>query len=467
MPAIRDQRVDGRPVALRGVNASPDGAWNTSLLEAIRITIKADSDPVRQTLFARLREEDRVAAAVTRVHGWLGRSAAASTLVSLYGLKTYLTIADAPNARDGIMSIAVFVNARRHINEVAELLHDETITIVEVGTKTLAQPRTLRRLLRVATSPRRCIRFVRLVHATKQENFLVACRVASTIAAYIRCKELLEEAQPRAVLVASDSNPEEVALKIAARTCGVPSIFASHAYTTPVSPALRFDLSILEGQAALASFQAKGPIRGAVVFRGIDGDSVPLDPRRFERTAPTIGIFAPKAVRWDAFNRIITDCQQRFPGCKVLIRWHPNMLGGQKLGELRGRADVIETPASATVGEIIGQCDWGIADENSNVVLDMLKRGVPVLAVQNLTMLPPERTDLYGFLSNSILMPPVASLATLDVPGAMAFYGSSSWAERFAAYDASYLRDLAEVKQTIRDAVARLLEPVGSSEPSQ
>jgi hypothetical protein len=295
-----------------------------------------------------------------------------------------------------------------------------------------------------------------LVHATNQDNFLVACRVASTIAAYIRWKEVLRAARPSAVLVASDSNPEEVAIKIAARASGIPSIFASHAYTTPVSPPLRFDLSILEGQAALASFEAKGRVRGEIVFRGIDGESIALDPARFQRSTPTIGIFAPKAVGWDAFTRIITDCQQRFPGCKILIRWHPNMLGEPRLGELRGRPDVIETPTSAKVGEIVGQCDWGIADENSNVVLDMLKRGVPVLTVQSLTMLPPERGDLYGFLRNAIVFPQVSSIAALDLPSAMKFY-TGSWAERFAQYDASYLRDPADVKRNIVTAVARLL----------
>jgi hypothetical protein len=440
-----------------GDTASPDGAWRTSLLEAIRITIKADSDPVRQTLFARLREEDRVARIVTRVHGWLGRSRAASALVSLYGLKTYLSIDDAPDARDGIMAVAVFVNARRHIAEVTELLHEHKPSIVSVSSRNIIRPRTLLRLLRVGLSPMRCIRFVKVVHATNQANFLVACRVASTIAAYMRWTEVLKVSRPRAVLVASDSNPEEVAIKVAARTLGVPSIFASHAYTTPVSPPLRFDLSILEGQAALASFEAKGPVRGTTVFRGIDGESVPLDPKRFERATPTIGIFAPKAVGWDAFTRIITDCHQRFPGCKILIRWHPNMLGEPRLGELRGRPDVIETPASAKVGEIVGQCDWGIADENSNVVLDMLKRGVPVLTVQNLTTLPPERGDLYGFLRNAIVFPQVSSIAALDIPSAMKFY-TGAWAERFASYDASYLRDPADVKRSIVTSVARLLD---------
>ena len=78
--------------------------------------------------------------------------------------------------------------------------------------------------------------------------------------------------------------------------------------------------------------------------------------------------------------------------------------------------------------------------------------------------LPPERGDLYGFLRNSILFPPVTSIATLDIPCAIDFY-TGSWSKRFGAYDASYLREPAEVKRSIRDAVARLVS--ASSGPSR
>ena len=60
-------------------------------------------------------------------------------------------------------------------------------------------------------------------------------------------------------------------------------VFVSHAYPTPLSPALDFTLSILEGKAAVRARECKGAIKGDVLLAGLDGDSAPLDPSRFER----------------------------------------------------------------------------------------------------------------------------------------------------------------------------------------
>ena len=111
----------------------------------------------------------------------------------------------------------------------------------------------------------------------RRYGFLVACRSAAAIAWYARTKAMLAEHRPGAVLVSSDSNPEEVGFTAAAAALAVPRVFVSHAYPTPFSPPLNFNLSILEGEAAVRSRMRRGTVGGDVVLAGVEGDSAPLD----------------------------------------------------------------------------------------------------------------------------------------------------------------------------------------------
>src|SRR4029078_2595344 len=138
------------------------------------------------------------------------------------------------------------------------------------------------------------------------------CRSSAAIAWYARTKALLSEHRPGAILVSSDSNPEEVGFTAAGAASGVPRIFVSHAYPTPFSPPLNFDLSILEGEAAVRARQRRGAGAGDVVLAGVEGDSAPLDLARFDRAKPVIGIFTPKAISWPALAAVIDDSPRVF-----------------------------------------------------------------------------------------------------------------------------------------------------------
>src|SRR5690606_6178629 len=115
---------------------------------------------------------------------------------------------------------------------------------------------------------------------------------------------------PAVVCVSSDSNPEELGLLAAARVLGIPQVFIAHAQPTAVSPALDFTLSILEGEAALHARMQKGPIRGAVVLAGVEGESKPMDATRLLRSNPIVGLFASKAVCWDTLVAVVEGCRR-------------------------------------------------------------------------------------------------------------------------------------------------------------
>ncbi|MGH9202891.1 MAG: hypothetical protein ACRD2A_16830, partial [Vicinamibacterales bacterium] len=267
----------------------------------------------------------------------------------------------------------------------------------------------------------------------------------------------MRSSRPGGVVVSSDTNPEELAFVAAARTVAIPSVFIAHGYPTPIAPPLDFSLSILEGGAALDARQRKGPIKGEVFLVGLGGESAPLDLTRFEKPDSVIGVFAPKVVVWETLAEVIRDCRQRLGAKRVLIRWHPSMLEPPQLQRVLADAThVVETSPSETLQAVATQCDWIVADLNSNVHLAVLKLGVPTVAIRNLGTVTDCRSDIYGFESERIVLH-VSSVNELSSQALAAFY-SSDWRQRFAHYDASYLRPAGDIEREAREAILRVMD---------
>jgi hypothetical protein len=309
-------------------------------------------------------------------------------------------------------------------------------------------------MLRSPRSFGRALRIVRLVD--RRHGFLVACRVAGAIAWYARGRAILAAHRPDAVVVSSDTNPEEVGFTAAARALAIPSIFISHAYPTPFSPPLVFSLSILGGEAEVEARRRRGPIAGEIQLAGLEGDSRPLDAKQFERREPIIGIFAPKAVSWKTLGDLIDDCRRHFQPRQIVIRWHPSMLEAPRLSHrLADLSGIVESPRTAKLADVACQCDWVIADENSSVHLPVLKLGIPSIAIRQLGRYPETRTDMYGLVRDHIVPPAVASIRDVRPDSLTAFF-SNGWVARFQQYDASYARPQTAIELEIRSAIQRL-----------
>jgi len=294
----------------------------------------------------------------------------------------------------------------------------------------------------------------------------VACRVASAIAWYARSLAILRRHRPGAVMVSSEANPDEAGFVGAARVLAIPQIYASHAYPTPFSPPLDFTLSILEGEAAVRGHRRKGPITGRILQVGLDGESAPMDAGRLERPSPSVGIFPPKAFSWDTLAAIVADCRTHFHARQIVIRWHPSMLEPPRLSEvIPDLAGIIESPREAPLSDVALQCDWVVAAENSNVHLPVMKLGIPTVVVKGLGLYPDDRADLYGFVANGIVFPPIRALRDLE-PAAYHTFFEDGWATRFAQYDASYLRSRSEILGEVRRAVL-VLAAGGDPGPSR
>jgi hypothetical protein len=427
------------------------------LLRALRIVIRADSDPVRQALFANLKGSHPGVRLAYAAHERLGRTRASALLVAGYGLAFFVCIARPRHHASRVVAVARHANARRQVDRVAGWLGPGECGRIDTRLATEGLSGLADAFRRTSLrSFRRAFRIIAAVD--RRHGFLVSCRVAGALAWYARAIAMLRMDRPKAVLVSSDSNPEELGFASAARALDVPTVFISHAYPTPLSPQLDFSLSILEGEAEMRARARKGPIKGAVVLAGLEGDSAPLDTRRFENAEPVIGIFTPKGVSWPTLAAIIADCREHFRARQLLVRWHPSMIERPRLGHvLEDLSGVVETSRGACLQDVARQCDWVIADENSGVHLPVLKLGIPTVAVRNLGLYPKSRSDLYGFAANRIIFPPVCSIREARADALAAFF-TREWADRFEQYDAAYLRAQKSVGNEVRSAIWRLYD---------
>ena len=431
---------------------------NVSLHQVLRTVVLSDSDPARQVLFANLMKSRLSVRLVYRLHERLGGTWASALLVSSYGVAPFLGIVPSRDRRARVLVVATHANARRQVARVISWIGPDECGWVRTGLGALCFPSSVAGLVALLSS-RRLAAAIRIVRTLdRRHGFLVSCRAAAAIAWYARGKAILGRHRPGAVLVSGDSHPEEVGFAAAARVLNIPQVFVSHAYPTPFSPPLRFSLSILEGEAAVHARSRKGPIEGAILLAGVEGDSAPLEPHRFQRTDPVIGVFLPKAVSWPTLAAIIDDCRHHFRARKIVIRWHPSMFEVPQLARVvEDLSGIVETPKSALLPDVAQQCDWVVADENSNVHLPVLKLGIPTVAVRNLGLYPEDRSDLYGFAASGVLFPPVRSIRDVRPEALIAFF-SESWVSRFKEYDASYLRPPRAIGREVREAIWQLFE---------
>jgi hypothetical protein len=425
-----------------------------SLLRGVRIIIRADSDPARQTLFANLVRSRRSVRLAYTINQRFGGTWVSALLLGGYALATYVRIAS-PAAPARVLALATHANARRQVARVSAWLGPSACAWFDDGAAARRAPGQLAVAVRSGRL-RQAFRICRRLD--RRYGFLVSSRAASVLAWYARSREVLLSARPDAILVSSDSNPEEAGLVAAAKALGVPQVFISHAYPTPFSPPLDFTLSILEGEAAVEARAEKGAIGGEVVLVGVEGESAPLDAGRLSRQNPAIGIFTPKAVSWETLRTLVEDCRARFGASRILIRWHPSMLEPPRLADyVADLTGVEEFSGSLPLAGVARECDWVIADENSNVHLPVLRLGIPTVVVRRLGIYPPTRTDQYGFAAHGVVCPPVERLRDLRLGEVQTFF-DDCWLSRFRRYDAGYLREADALGGDVRRAVWRVCD---------
>src|SRR4029079_13998179 len=141
--------------------------------------------------------------------------------------------------RAPIWAVGAYRNEARQFDWMGRLLPSGTIGRVRIDA--FAGATAILAAVRALGSPRafrRCLRIVR--RYDRRHDFLVSCRVASTLAYYPRFRFLLAACPPRDTLVSTDSNPYGIGLAFAGKSIGVPAIYVPHGHIPDGPPRLHF-----------------------------------------------------------------------------------------------------------------------------------------------------------------------------------------------------------------------------------
>lgn len=427
----------------------------TALLKALRTVHRKDSWSFRQDVFDDLTSRKPLIQAVRGVHAALGDSRAGALMVAGYALGSYLGVREPPGEAP-LLAVNAYNNERRQLDWIEGLLGPGVMERVGLDAKAALSREGAAALLALAAHPgdvRRGLSLIRRVNAGG--NFLVACRVASTLGYYARFRALLDRHPARVTLVSSDTNPYAMGLSYAARALGRRTAYVTHGHIPDGPPPLDFDLSLLDGPAVRRVYEEMGPTRGEVVYKGAEGEYRPMDTRRLRGSGLTVGVFLSLITDWDALAAELADLRARVRPARLLIRLHPNRIVRPANYEA-----LLGAPAAGlelSLGESVllddaRRCDVVYAG-NSSCHLTLLKYGVPTVYTRGLDKVP---HDFYRFLAEGIV-PELARAGDLDAAAVAGFYEDPGWAERFAFFDASYQREQAELDRAVVEALRALI----------
>jgi hypothetical protein len=422
---------------------------------AVKIVAKKDAGAFRQQIFAELTRRKWVIRFVMSVHRILGKSWLSTALVALYGLKSFMAIG-MPRVHGSILTTARYRNEERQLDYLSQVCGKGLFSRIDLNLATLFNPFNWGAALLALLRPHGVARYLKIVHQYNQGgDFLVACRVASTVGYFARFLRLLKGSSATATLVTSDSNPYAMGLSYAGRALGLKSIYITHGHIPDSPPVLDFDLSILDGQAVLDVYRESGPEPGVVVFKGAEGDYRPMDVSGLQNShSMTVGVFLSLLVDWESFANVLERLQSTLNPKKLILRLHPNQLMQDPIAhKIAARWDNLRlSNGHSILNDDAGECDLVFA-AGSSCHLSVLKFGVPTVSLSGLDVVP---HDFYRFIGRGIV-PHVDTIDELDVAWVGNFFSQPDWVARFHVFDAAYPAQQEECNDAVKNAVGRML----------
>jgi len=406
-----------------------------ALSQAVSIVAEKDSGAFRQHVFADLAIRRRLIRVARKTHQLLGRGWLSTWFVCLYGIRAYLGVAS-PASGGRMVAACAYRNERRQIEALQKWVPEHPIQSVRMSKGYLLHPLSWFRLLWACCQWRKLRISLRLIHEYNQRgDFLVACRVASTVGFYWRFKRMLSSNTSRAVVVSSDSNPYAMALVFAARTHGMKTMYITHGHLPEGPPVLDFDLSILDGPALLDVYRAVGPVEGNVVFKGSEGSFRPMDCSGLRREKPVIGLFTSLVMDWKRFKTIVQQVRDVLRPDTIVVRFHPNQLVREDaaIRWANAQPDVEVSLGERVLLDDAARCD-AVLVGNSSCHLTVLRYGVPSFYVGGLDKVP---HDFYRFLALGIV-PAYDQVSEGMLQDVSRFYEDPAWVQRFAHFDHGY-----------------------------
>lgn len=394
------------------------------IFSALRPVILRDSDSFRQNIFSELKLRSPLVR-FTESFYLHSPPALRAWLLLGYGLKSYL---DAPSLTKNVSCVYSYENERQRF-EYLKIAFAPRI-LDQCGTSNGQS--TSEKILNIFNSFKDLPRLLRLLRfISTRYDFLVSCRVSSTIFYYFWFHSEIKRKKPEAVFLSSEANPYAMALLWAARKYSIPSIYVPHGQISPNPPRHYFDLSLLDGEELKSTFEKNDPIRGQVIMKGTDGEFHPLCLDEVDSPGK-VGIFLSVIYDPDQLAKAINEIHERFPDARILIRLHPNESVSSSEVLRRVKSLPIEVSRGRNLADDIRECGI-IFCGNSGTHLEALRQGVPTVQVPGLDLFP---HDTRKFLVNRVV-PWFDNPASVTGTSLREFY-DSQWEIRMRKYDFFY-----------------------------
>lgn len=221
---------------------------------------------------------------------------------------------------------------------------------------------------------------------------------------------VLRRYRPEVVVVSHDHLPSIRALALAARKLGIPTVYLQHASVREDFPPLVYDLSLLDGEDALAKYRAGGKeISGRVELVGSPKYDAFRDRINTSTTVRRFGLpygFFDDPARVADLARAVSD---RFPEWAVTVRPHPRDERPFPL-DAAGPGVTLSLGKDESAFDFLARQD-AMASSDSAIHLEATLLNVSSFFVP-FVMLDPQPADGYGFVAAG-LVPAVPTLEEL------------------------------------------------------
>lgn len=291
-------------------------------------------------------------------------------------------------------------------------------------------------------------------HELKNERIILEYLIAPyhLLAHYHAAKAV----NPTSIWVANNQLPNTMALEVVANFLGKPYLYAQHAQITRITPAMRVNFLLTEGNKSLSIFKQITEEHGLnfeskVIYMGnysTIGKTLPVR-LPFKGKPIRIGVSLSSTSPSTILTRI--DSELRLSGFDVeQIYYRPHPGTKSEFFETNGSLQfILADKLSFSPEQYASAIDLHIAG-NSSMHVNMLTLGIP--SVQYLPM-DKMKDDYYGFIADD-LIPAVGSLSELSYEK-LELFRNEDWVEKMRSYNANYLVEEEKIK-------ARLLEGLSS-----
>lgn len=197
---------------------------------------------------------------------------------------------------------------------------------------------------------------------------------------------------PRALVIANDHSPVQVALSTVLKGLGIPRIYLQHAEVSEAFPPLDFEHSVLRNERSLETYAAIADVRGATYVIPRSGDLPRNEALGRPLDEPVTVVIYPTARILGDQTRLLVDKLLGNPLVDVVaVKEHPNafprLANFVQDDRLRFLEHIPAAPHAAVVG-------------NSSIAVELISQGIPVY--QNFDFDPVDR-DYYGFVREGLV----------------------------------------------------------------